>query len=319
MEKLLNLLFIEDNIESQQKVTKGLNINDMQLNYGPDIIPRVPKRELFSNSFIRITKQHRYSYMPAHKHSFIEFNFIVSGQCHQVINGEKYDLKENYLLVMDRDAIHTYGYMNKNDLLVNILIDLQQVPKEFIEILNFNNELATFFYNALDENANHTNFLIFDLNASEFTSDFLKVLIYHGFKNNSISHNQERLFFSAIADLPTPKISSINSLHKANIELHNIMNFIDKNYTTVSMDILSKEFGYNKNYLSNKIKQASGSSFSDLVARKRLVVAQNLLQNSDYPIEKISEYVGFKNPSSLFRIFKYLLGTTPEKFRKNTD
>ena len=48
---------------------------------------------------------------------------------------------------------------------------------------------------------------------------------------------------------------------------------------------------------------------------RRLNIACNLLQNTNYSIEDISDFVGYDNHSSLFRLFKKYLGITPQEYR----
>lgn len=48
MNQLFELLHREDVVEIQQRLNHGININDMGLRFGPNIIPRIPKGHFLS-------------------------------------------------------------------------------------------------------------------------------------------------------------------------------------------------------------------------------------------------------------------------------
>lgn len=52
-----------------------------------------------------------------------------------------------------------------------------------------------------------------------------------------------------------------NSNYKQHVKLAELLNYIDRNYTTVSLEILSKKFGYNSKYLSRLIKKLNRENF----------------------------------------------------------
>ena len=48
---------------------------------------------------------------------------------------------------------------------------------------------------------------------------------------------------------------------------------------------------------------------------RRLNIACNLLQTTDYSVEEISSLVGYENHSSLYRLFKQQLDIKPQEYR----
>lgn len=316
MNGLLNFLYQEDPIETQQRQNHGQNINDMRLDYGPRTIPRIPKNNFFTHSFVATTKQHRYSYMPAHSHDFIELNYMVSGQSNQVLNGQTYQLPAGHLLVMDREVIQMYGYMGTDDLLINILLDPQQIPANFTKLIEPANSFIRFLYNALQINGDHTSLLIYNLNQVPQTKLLFETLIYYAMTNATPVSAREPLLAASLAALPQPAVAHVQELDNSANQIQQIVAFIDQHYQTVTLESLSAAFGYNKNYLGNKLKQSTGLSFTELLDQKRLVTAQNLLLNTNLSLEVITLELGFKNPTSLFRLFNKLVGISPTEFRQ---
>lgn len=315
MEKLRKLLLKEDPVETEQRLNNGININDMGLQYGPGMIPKIPRSNFFADSYVQVTKQHRYSYMPAHTHSFIEFNYQFSGSSQQQLNGHEYLLKAGQLLVMDKTLIQRYGYMDTNDLLVNILIDPQQLPTNFLHTIRPAKGFHRFMYNVLDNQASHDSYLIYDLNNNDDVKLIWQELMYYGLTNGRPFETRGRLMEAALSCLPEPIITSIHLRNSSSDPLNHVIDYIDKHYVDVTLAQVSDHFGYNKNYLGNKIKQNTGMSFGELLDRKRLLIAESLLLDTDWPVSKIAERLSYRNTSSLFRLFKNKLQITPTDFR----
>lgn len=66
----------------------------------------------------------------------------------------------------------------------------------------------------------------------------------------------------------------------------------------------SRKFGYNTNYLGNKLKKTTGHTFKKIVDQRRLFAAQNLMIKTNCTIGEICYVVGYQNTSSLFGLFK---------------
>lgn len=315
MEKLRDFLLQEDSVETRQRINNGKNINDMGLGYGPGIIPKIPKDSFFKHSYVAVTKQHRYSYMPAHTHSFLEFNYQFSGKSVQQLNGREFILEPGNLLVMDRSLIQRYGYMGTNDLLVNVLLDLEQLPPSFYPNIQPAKGLSRLLYNAENKRANHDNFLIYDLKKAPEVIDIWEELMYFVFMDQKPYATRERLMEAALSCLPEPKVTHIYVSNTSEDSINEVMEYINQHYVDVSLAEVSEHFGYNKNYLGNKLKQDTGLSFGELLDRKRLLTAESLLLDTDWSMNKIAERLGYRNTSSLFRLFKNKLKMTPAEFR----
>lgn len=316
MQNLSSLLRLEDSVETAQRLGNGININYMGLNYGPDSIPRMPKDSFFLHYFVTSTKQNRYSYMPAHTHSFLELNYQYSGSSNQILNGQPYKLTAGMLLVMDRDIIQKYGYMGENDLLVNILLDIDEIPNDFPNDVQNQNEFNRFLYTAQDPNVNHENFLIYDLKNSPQLRMIWETLIFYTLSHTKPYETRGTLLKAAVGCLPKPNVSNLHVSRSAHDSIHDVIHYVDTHYDEVTLDDLSKRFGYNKNYLGNKIKSYTDLSFGELLDRKRLLTAEGLLLDTRLSIDTISERLGYKNPSSLFRLFASKVNMTPTEFRK---
>jgi AraC-like DNA-binding protein len=72
--------------------------------------------------------------------------------------------------------------------------------------------------------------------------------------------------------------------------------------------------------ISACITRSLGSTFADLLNKKRIDYSMKMLQNgifSNYTLEALSRECGFNNRNSFLAAFKKFTGTTPSEFKKN--
>ncbi|TLS54286.1 helix-turn-helix domain-containing protein [Paenibacillus antri] len=97
-----------------------------------------------------------------------------------------------------------------------------------------------------------------------------------------------------------------------------IRKYIEENYGNpdLSLNYLSDKFDINPKYLSKLFKDEIGEKFLDLLISQRIEKAKQLMQETDKPIQEISEEVGYTNYNSFNRAFKNVVGVSPSDYRK---
>lgn len=316
--KMLDKLLKElDDIEKLQ-IIDGQNINDQHLNFESKDIPKMPKESFFKEGDIFINKHHRFSYMPPHTHNFIEFNYMYSGSCTQYINNEKIVLNEHDFILMDKDIIQKIDYVGEHDIIVNILVKDDSVMELLRQSISNSSSIVTkFMYNASKMNAFHNNYMLFKLQDNEIAQNIIECMIMKYFES---SHLKDKSLYTMMALLLSELSNSVDQQTSHFQDDENsilpILRYIDEHYETVTLASLSEHFGYNANYLGNKIKEETGSTFKDLLDKKRLDIAKELLTASNYSTTEISDMIGFKSAPSLFRLFQKHVGMTPLEYKE---
>lgn len=86
----------------------------------------------------------------------------------------------------------------------------------------------------------------------------------------------------------------------------------------LTLDKAAKEIGSNRTYLSAAIKQYTGLSFNYYLNSYRIREAIDLLGDADNqtPLKAIIAHVGFKSPTTFFKLFQEVTGTTPQVYRE---
>lgn len=94
-----------------------------------------------------------------------------------------------------------------------------------------------------------------------------------------------------------------------------MINYIQSNYRTVTLESLAEEFHLSTPYVSKYIKDKSGKTFGEHVAQIRLKKAKTLLRNGNMTIENISYSIGYPNAEHFSRVFKKAFQMTPVQYR----
>jgi len=314
---LKDALFSSNEVETQQKNSHG-NANYMDLDYINNPIPQMPRSDFFKDGDIAVTKNNRFSYVPAHTHSFIELNYMYAGSCTQYINGEKVVLHQHNLILMDKDIVQQIESTGTNDILVNILIKDDSTMNQLFDYIPVSsNEITQFLYNASRINTLHNNFILFDLNQREVAIKLIESLIIKGLTTDRQRNRSMGLLLSTLIIELSQSIEQeyINFSDNTDDNLLPIIQYINQHFTDVSLSDVSQKFSYNTNYLGNKLKDATGKTFKELIDRRRLSAAQNLMIKTNCNLSEICEVIGYQNTSSLFRLFKKYLQTTPSEYK----
>lgn len=110
-----------------------------------------------------------------------------------------------------------------------------------------------------------------------------------------------------------PKLNNDNSLNDD--RLITMINYIQTNYKTVTLESLANEFHLSTPYVSKYIKEKSGKTFGEHVTQIRMKRAKTLLKNGKMTVENIAYAIGYPNSEHFIRLFKKTFGMTPSKYR----
>lgn len=110
----------------------------------------------------------------------------------------------------------------------------------------------------------------------------------------------------------TPKVNAEDS------RMLQILNYIQSNYQTVTLEEMANHFHLSEPYLSKYIKTKSGKTFGEHVTATRMKRARTLLKNGNMTVENIAEQVGYPSVEHFSRTFKKLYGMSPIQYRNES-
>lgn len=96
-----------------------------------------------------------------------------------------------------------------------------------------------------------------------------------------------------------------------------MINFMQANYQTVTLEDMAEQFHLSVPYLSKFIHEKSGKTFGEQVTNIRMKKARTLLKNGNMTVENIATAVGYPSVEHFSRTFKKLYDMTPVEYRNS--
>lgn len=95
-----------------------------------------------------------------------------------------------------------------------------------------------------------------------------------------------------------------------------VLRYVNSHYhENLSLQLLAEAFYMNRNYISQLFIKHVSQSFTDYLAELRVRHACELLKNSNLPIHRIGERVGYPDAYYFSKIFKKIVLMTPREYR----
>jgi AraC-type DNA-binding domain-containing proteins len=249
-----------------------------------------------------------------HFHDFFEVIYVCKGTPIGVINNQEIPLQEGQLCVMNPNAIHYFKkYTENTDLILNIVLPKDLFEKSIFRILFHDAVLNAFFIRYRIENEKQPPFLYLQHKDPDI-DHFIELLMKEYLNKTEYSHviieSVLTLIFSFLLRDDKAKSSHGNSA------MADIIDYIYLNYQTVSMQSVAAHFNYHPKYLSSLIHKELGQTFRELLVTIKLQNALNYLLYTDYKVDQIVEFIGYKDKSSFYNLFRNVYHMSPAQYRK---
>ena len=276
---------------------------------------------LANGKLIDMRPHTRFIHFPRHTHNYVEFVYMCQGTTTHIIDGNQILLKEGDLLFMNQHAEQEILPAGENDIAVNFMI----LPQFFDTVLrNLDNEscaLRDFLISCLTDRDMGGNYLYFDASdiipVQNLMENMIWIMLAEPQNRRTLSQNTISLLFLTLIDQASHFHVS-GSSYEQNLILR-LLNYIDTEYRTASLNEFAEEQGEDIYTLSRFIKKKTGRTFKDLLVEKRLRQAEYLLANTALPVADIALSVGYENTSYFHRIFREAYGMSPKELRKTIN
>ena len=93
-------------------------------------------------------------------------------------------------------------------------------------------------------------------------------------------------------------------------------NVIETNYADLKVEQLANILYINSKYLSKMFRKHTGMTPKQYITETKMTHAEHYLVSTEYPIQKVSEIVGYNNYTNFYIAFKSKYGTPPEEYRR---
>ncbi len=259
----------------------------------------------------------RFVDIPIHLHNYIEIMYVVQGEIRHIINGKTFDIKEGQLIMMNRHLRHSIKASSKNDIAVNLIVSSDYVG---IAAARFRGDSALRDFAEQEEReGGEGRFIIYEVDSNPYAKALIENLICQSlFETDTpkgILRETLSLLLRHFEAKPEMLIYSSSGDHERNQIREKISAYIQSFYKTASLSELATLLSMSEPYVSKRIKELFGETFTELVYERRFFEAEQLLIHSDLPIAEIAEAVGYDNNSFFHRRFRERYGISPSKWR----
>ncbi|MDO5338312.1 MAG: AraC family transcriptional regulator [Eubacteriales bacterium] len=303
--------------EEQQILNGKTSVQKSLYTSRPDFVVESDKFMENAADDIAVRRHTRFIDFPRHRHDYVEIFYVISGSVTHSVNGEKITIHTGELLFMNQNIEHAIFACGENDLAVNILIRPEYF-QNIISLIGQDNILASFMVNALEGESCVGQYLYFSVADNPCIQNLFQntvfLLINKPRNWHKLSENTFALLFMHILS-SAENILLDQSDKRSNVLMLVVRRYIMDHYDTGTLHELAEHIGYTQSSLSRIIKKFSGSTFKEMQAKQRLLIAMNRLYDSDMPIAEIALSVGYENQNFFYKQFKKEYGMTPNEAR----
>lgn len=303
--------------EEEQRILDGVGEVDRDLYTSGKDFTVDSRKMLEEGKLIAVRTHTRFVHFPLHRHNYIEVLYVCEGSLTNIIDGKKVVVNKGELLFLNQFTKHEILPAGEDDIAINFMV----LPEFFdvaYSMAGNNNVLADFLVNVLRQDEERGEYLYFKVSEVLQIQNLLENIIYslvtgRG-EQNRINQTTMGLIFLYLIDSVQFVEMRVPNQYENMISM-TTLDYIEQKYRTATLTELCEILHLPMHVLSKMIKKTTGFNFKELLQRKRLSKAAELMCDTDLPVSDIIAAVGYENNSYFHRVFKERYHTTPRAFR----
>lgn len=256
---------------------------------------------------------------PWHLHNYIELTVVLKGQAELFIKNKTLSLTPGQIILVGQNTIHTIKVSDSKAIVFNIAITSNFLTEERLMILRKLSTVAKMLFTILqNKNIDQAEYSLFDTTADKSIDLTITELIFEYYQptfgsQEILNLDVLKLLVQLIRlrQLQQPKV-----IANETSDVFDMLIYIENNFRDLSLTKMSEVFHFHPNYLSAKLKAATGSTFTRLIALQRLNTAAAYLIHSTKTVSEISDDIGYTDTSYFYHEFKHFFKMTPIQYRK---
>ena len=230
---------------------------------------------LLKNRSVCVNKESRFTVIPEHIHSVIEFLYVYSGHCTQIINGQSIQMAQGDICMLDTHVPHSIQPLGKNDIVITIEMKKEYLTQGFLQRLGNNGIINGFLINALSSDAAHDQYLLFHNRKETPIHSVIQSILCEYYAPQICSDKMIDAYMIVLfcEILRQYRSQSFSPKAKSQWKIVDILDYLEANYLTVTLQSTADHFGFHPNYLSAFIKKETGRTFKELVILQKMCQA----------------------------------------------
>lgn len=242
-----------------------------------------------------------------HYHNYIEIVYQLSNSSVQIVNGVKYELHQNQMLVIHPGESHEN--IASESTVLNLIVSDKFLSNLIID-------------SAFDDTLIHIKNVISSKNETKIyelpnvTVNSLLNIYYLMLEQSSISmyYLRQKInitnFFISLES-----IENVMSQKVIEDKL-DLVSYIESNLDHASLNDFARIANYSPSLISQRIKNQYEMSFVEILQEIRIKHAVRMLTETNKNIDSIMREIGYSNKTHFYAIFKAKFNQTPSSYRK---
>lgn len=255
-----------------------------------------------------------------HRHDYYEIIYVCQGHRTMQIENETLTFQKGDICIFDTKCAHMDIRSQSEGVAFYCCVSPKIVDSYFISHLT-EQRIRSFFL-IQGDTKNEISYLKLHTNA-DTAALVEKYLAFIAEEMESVNTGYERIAqIYILRVLNEFHVSDEVDVHVLSKRLRGsklfqaIARYISSNIADISLEKLTNQFHYQRDYYSRLIQKNTGMTYAEYVRTLRLDKAKNLLSNTDCSINEIMEYLGYQSHSYFYKIFHENTGMTPSEYRK---
>lgn len=277
-----------------------------------DSIDKSPYQSIF-----RIKKATRFQQEPLSYADFLCIRYVYSGEALITTRDSRFVMRQNDILLINSGFVLSQCLMHEDDVVFTLMFEKDYLIHHVLNNKAAGNVISRFISSYIMSSTNPRNYILF-----------------HGKDNDRIPRVIEDMLmeYTAPTDLGTILLEAylqilLVEMSHSDYEFRQdrdsrhlyviaeILDDIDRNYSTVTLQSLSEKYSYNSDHISRLIRRATGKTFKDYLLDRRMEAVCSALKNTSLPISEIESEAGFQNETYFYKQFRRKYGMTPNEYR----
>jgi AraC-like DNA-binding protein/mannose-6-phosphate isomerase-like protein (cupin superfamily) len=241
-----------------------------------------------------------------HWHRSVELFALYEGELEFYVNDVRYPLTPGEFMIVNSNEIHSIRSPKRNFTIV------LQIPLVTFEKYYTDDKFIYFTHRSRDED--------------EHLMELIRAM-YDTYRERQYGYELavQSQFYLLVYHLvtkyrKTEVDSGLIRNTKGRDKVSRIMAYLQDNYNKdISLETLSKTFGYSPTYLSRMFQKYAQTSYKAYLDKIRLEHAKKDLVNTSFTIGEIAMNHGFANSKAFARTFEARYGILPSTYRKQRN
>lgn len=267
---------------------------------------------------IALRRHTRFADFPSHGHNYVEMTYVCSGEITHVIKHREVKLRAGDVLLLNRHTQHSVRKTGEEDIAINILLSTECFHS-FAFVLPAASPLSSFMAENIRSNG-EAEYMLFSTEGVPPLENLFENLAYAMVGNDVLSCDILRstvaLILRYFAEIPDCMIAAARHRSDAELLQARIEDYLRTEFRTATLSELADKLGLSVPYLSKRVRELCGMTFSQLLQEERFKEALKLLAETDLPVGDIIIAVGYENTSFFHNQFRARYQCSPFRWRK---